>query len=97
MIGKCLFKSFHVFLMNFEKYGYVLAAPTRISIVKALISEKTPLQLTKELKKSDSNISRALTELTKNGIIKCLNPNSKKGKLYALTDDGKEIFKRVIN
>jgi len=78
-------------VMNWEKYSFVKYAPLRSEVLKILDTEKTPKEIKDELHKSDSNIARALRELTKKGLVKCLTPKSKKGKIYALTKEGKEI------
>ena len=54
--------------MDWKKYSFVIRSKIRQDIVKALTTEKRPSDLKKELKKEDSNISRALRELQKNGI-----------------------------
>jgi len=33
--------------------------------------------------------------LKKKGIVKCLTPNVRKGKIYGLTRDGKEILEKI--
>jgi len=82
--------------MDYDKYSFVLASPNRQKIVKALDKEKIPSQLSKELKMQDANIARALRELTIKGIIKCINPENKRGRIYILTSDGKSIRNKII-
>jgi len=81
--------------MNYDKLSFVLAGELRKQIVKELEIPKSPLQLTKALKKSDSSISRSLTELEEQEIIKNLFPDKKKGRIYQLTKEGKEILKKL--
>jgi len=97
MIGKCINKVFHQLGMNFTKYGFVMSAPNRKEIVLALDSEKTPTQLVKKLGKQDANISRSLRELTDKGIIICLTPENKRGRIYRLSKDGKLIRDKIIS
>jgi len=81
--------------MNYEKYGFVVSAPNRKRVILALDKEKTPSELTAELKMQDANVSRALTELTDAGIVRCLTPDNKRGRIYVLSKDGVEIRKRL--
>ena len=81
--------------MNYEKYGFVVSAPNRKRVILALDKEKTPSELTAELKMQDANVSRALTELTDDGIVRCLTPDNKRGRIYVLSKDGVEIRKRL--
>lgn len=78
--------------MDYDKLSFILAGELRKQIVKELESPKSPLQLTKALKKSDSSISRSLTELEEQKIIKNLFPDKKKGRVYQLTKEGREIL-----
>lgn len=41
------------------------------------------------------NISRILGELKKAKLVKCLNPEVRKGKVYSITELGKNIMKKV--
>ena len=81
--------------MDWKKYSFVIRSKIRQDIVKALTTEKRPSDLKKELKKEDSNISRALRELKKKDIIVCLTPNEKKGKIYGLSKEGIGIHKKI--
>jgi len=42
-----------------------------------------------------SHVSRTLKQLKDLGLIKCLNPNAKVGRLYTLTENGREIIKKI--
>ena len=83
--------------MDWKKYSFVIRSKMRQDIIKALKIEKRPSDLKKELKKEDSNISRALTELQKKQIVICLTPDEKKGKIYKLSKAGTEIYNKIAN
>ena len=51
------------------------------------ISEKTGLY--------PSHVSQTLSELTKKKLVVCLTPKLKKGRLYELTSDGKNVLKHI--
>ena len=81
--------------MAWKQVGFVLRSDQRKRIVLLLKSPKTPSQLAKTLKSSISNISLKLIDLEKQGIIECVNPKEKKGRIYALTKIGKGVLKKL--
>lgn len=82
---------------NWRLYGYVIASNDRKKIVQCLMNHpKIPSQLAKENKLRITRISTALTDLAKRGLVECLNPNSRKGKVYRLTEKGKKIAKMLL-
>lgn len=75
-----------------KNYGYVMASKYRKMVVKSLIERpKTPSEIAYETKINLSHISRGLRELSKMGIIECVNEPSIKGRVYMLTENGKEL------
>ncbi len=82
--------------INWELIGKIKASEYRTRIVKVLAKgNKTPAELSKELNFHISHVSRALNELEKRGVVKCLTPKLRKGKIYSLTEEGKRIRKEV--
>ncbi len=77
--------------MNLQKLSFVLRGKIRKKVVLALSSRKLPSQIKDETKLEDSNVSRALKELVKEGIVKCITPKEKTGRIYELTKVGEEI------
>jgi len=75
--------------------GFVLRAKNRKKVMKALDRPKLPSELAKELKIHISHVSRTLSELEKAGLIECLTPDEKVGRLYRLTNKGKEILEKI--
>lgn len=83
--------------MNWKLYGLVMAGELRVNIVKLLNEPKTPTQLRNMIKTQDSAIARCLRTLEKHKIVKQLNPNIRKGKIYILTNVGKDILKQLLS
>ena len=50
-----------------------------------------PSELSLELGLHISQITRNLIELEKRSIVRCLTPGLRKGRIYTLTDKGREI------
>ncbi|MEK6864771.1 MAG: winged helix-turn-helix domain-containing protein [Nanoarchaeota archaeon] len=82
--------------MDTKKLSFAVRSKTRRRILMALESNKMPSQLKKELKLEDSNVARALRELEKEGLIKCITSPAKMGKIFRLTKEGKEIREEVM-
>jgi predicted transcriptional regulator len=81
--------------MLWNDVSYVIASKTRKSIILKLETPRTPTFLAKDLDLNLANISRAITELEDKGIIVCLTPKQKVGKIYSLTKKGKDVVLKV--
>ncbi len=81
--------------MEWDKYSFVIRAKNRKRVLQALSKIKTPTQLAEELGLNLSHTSRALRELEKEGLIKCLTPNEKVGRIYTRTELGEEIAEEI--
>jgi len=53
---------------------------------------KTPTKIAKALNLSQANVSRTLKRLMEYELVKCLNPEKKIGRLYTITDLGKQAL-----
>ena len=69
-----------------EYRSKVLKAINGNIITPSEIAKKTGLRL--------NHVSMVLTELKENNLVKCLNENTKKGRLYQLTDIGKNVIRK---
>lgn len=82
--------------MDWKKYGYVLSSTYRQKIVSSLKeSPKTPKQISLKTKLHLSHVSSTLKDLVSNNIAECLTPDLRKGKVYGLTKDGKEVADKI--
>ena len=82
--------------MNWEDVGFLKASRNRMMVFREIAnSERTPSQLHNKLGLHFSQVSRVLKELVERDIIICLNQESRKGKLYGLTENGKEIEQTI--
>lgn len=55
----------------------------------------TPAELAKKSGYRLSHVSMYLTDLKGTGLVQCLNEESKKGRLYQMTDLGKKAIKFI--
>ena len=80
----------------FSSIGYVKAGSYRTKILlhtgKNMV---TPIEFSKSLDIHPSQVSRTLNELSNKGIIECVTPTNRKGKLFSLTKLGHEIYSHL--
>ena len=75
-----------------KKYAYVNISSYRVNAVKALKDElKTPTDIAADAGIRVNHISKVLRELKETGVAECINEDSRKNRLYKLTEVGDEI------
>ena len=76
---------------------YVKPSKYRTNILIALENDKfkIPSEIAIEVGTITSNVSSHLTGLKKRGLIKCINEEAKKGRLYYITDKGKNVLEYI--
>ena len=68
----------------------------RVKVIKTLENyPKIPKDIAADCGILQNHISNVLTELSNLGLIVCINPEVKKGRIYELTDVGLEIAKKL--
>jgi len=83
--------------MNWENIGFIKASSHRINILTSLLKkEQTPRELQDSVKIHFSQVSLILKELMEKGLVECLNEDSRKGKIYSLTQSGEEAIKYIL-
>lgn len=79
-----------------EKIGWIKLSEHRKKIVIDLSNNlKIPTELSKSTGLSKSEVSRTLRALKDKNIVVCLNEKSHRGRVYTLTDEGKEILNYI--
>jgi len=67
----------------------------RSKVLKAIGNNViTPSEIAKKVGLRLNHVSMVLTELKGNNLVKCLNEEAKKGRLYQLTDMGKNAINK---
>jgi DNA-binding MarR family transcriptional regulator len=56
---------------------------------------KTPQMIAKATNSYLTHISRAMRELEKKGLVRCLTPEMNKNRFYELTDTGREVLGKL--
>ncbi|MHA1765029.1 MAG: winged helix DNA-binding protein [Promethearchaeota archaeon] len=82
--------------MNWDDVGFVLASNYRKKVIKALKKfPKTPKLISEITNIRIVHVSRTIKELTERGLVECLTPNRVKGKLFQLTEKGRDLLKFI--
>lgn len=55
----------------------------------------TPKEISLSAKIQLSHVSNLLHELTEEGLVVCLTPRLKRGRIYALTEAGKDVAEEL--
>lgn len=73
--------------------GFISASKYRLKILSYLYSRSTtPSQLANYLKITTGHVSNLLQKMQNKELVKCMNPNLKKGRIYSITELGKKIY-----
>jgi len=81
--------------MSWKDVSFVLKSKKRRELLLLLEIPKTPTQISKYMKASLPNISLKLSDFIEMELVECINPKDVKGKIYRLTDKGKEVVKKI--
>lgn len=79
-----------------EEIDYVNRSQYRLKVMKSLEGEvKIPSEIANDTEIFQNHISNTLRQLREHGLIECINPEVRKGRLYRLTDKGDELVKNI--
>jgi DNA-binding MarR family transcriptional regulator len=81
---------------NWELYSWVIRGSQRRKVIIALGKPKIPTEIKREVKMSMTNVSKVLKEFKKKGLVRCLTPDERTGKIYELTEAGRKIREKMI-
>jgi predicted transcriptional regulator len=80
--------------LDWKKYGYLISSDYRKKVVISLLAEpKTPKQIAVDVSLYLSHVSKTLNDLQEFNIAICLTPELKRGRIYELTKEGKDLAK----
>ena len=83
--------------MDWDLLSFIKRSDKRIIILKHLDQAVIPSELAKKTNLTPSHISRTIKELCEKGIVDCkTNVNIKHGKIYVLSDKGKELLDNIV-
>jgi predicted transcriptional regulator len=76
-------------MKELEQAGFIIRSSYRKKVFCLLNNPKRPSEIAKDLDIRLTHITRELRELKEKGLIECLNPSERVGRLYQLTHKGK--------
>lgn len=69
-------------IRNFKKTIFIKKGRLRKDVFEKLNEPKTATELSKEMKKHRSSISRIILDLEREGFVKCINPEDDRFRYY---------------
>lgn len=79
-----------------EEIMYVNRSRYRKNAMKSLNEGiKIPSEIAEETGIYLNHISNTLTDLKNHGLVECINPEARKGRLYRLTDKGSKVYENL--
>lgn len=76
--------------------SYVKISKYREKTLKSIGNNvKIPTNIAKDSSIRTNHISKVLSELKSKEIVECINEEDRKGRLYRLTDTGKEVLESI--
>ena len=77
--------------------GFVLSSRNRVQVLKAINEEyKMPSEIGRELDMNFALVSYSLSSLKRKKLVRCLNENASKGRIYVCTPLGLEILNNIL-
>lgn len=81
---------------DWSSLAFILASQYRKKVILTLREKPmTPIMISDKTELYLSHVSLTLNQLEKKGLVVCLTPNVRKGKLFDLTKDGKNILNHL--
>ena len=79
-----------------ELLGFILASGNRRKVLFILEHDyATPSQISQKTGIRIGHISNILIDLRKKGLVECKNPDAKRGRIYSLTKQGKDVLDSI--
>ena len=76
--------------------SYVQISKYREKTLKSIGNDvKIPTHIAEDSGIRTNHISKVLSELKNKEIVECINEEARKGRLYRLTDTGKDVLKTI--
>ena len=77
--------------------AYVITSSYRTRALTVLHAKgiRMPKYLAKDCNVRSNHISKTLKELSEHGLVECINPEARKGRLYIITDLGGKVYETL--
>lgn len=76
-----------------KRYAYVNCSKYRVKVLNYLVNVgyDMPKNIAEKNDIRQNHISKVLRELREIDLIECINPEARRGRLYRITDMGREV------
>ncbi len=82
--------------MDDDVLGYVNKSTYRVRTLKAIgRNVRIPKEIARDSGILQNHVSNVLRQLKDKGLVECLNPDVKKGRLYRLSEEGMDILDKL--
>lgn len=82
--------------MDWAVVSFVMSSKPRFKVLIELFQGKsTPSKLADALGFPSSHVSKALSELSEKGLVRCLTPERRKTKFYEITEEGTKCIAEI--
>jgi len=79
--------------MSWEDAGTLKASPSRSKILELLSKHfMTPKEIADISKLHLSQVSRGLKQMERRNMVKCMTPNLTRGRIYSITEKGRQAL-----
>ena len=79
-----------------DKVKYVNNSSYRVKVLKSLGNDvKMPKEIADDSGILPNHISNVLRQLKEKDIVECINPEVRKGRLYRLSEEGKDVLENI--
>ena len=78
--------------MDYKTISFLMRGKRRNKVLYSLKTPKMPKEIADKCKLNISNVSAALSELSKKDLVKCITPNEKIFKFYEITKKGQNAI-----
>ena len=76
--------------------SYVTISKNRTKVMKSLYNQvKMPSKIAKDTGILTNHVSALLGKRRDHGLVECINPEARKGRLYRLTDKGERVVENI--
>ncbi len=79
-------------MSDWKTIGKLLSSKNRRKVFYSLYDGKMPSEVSRETGLASSNVSKMIKELEELGLVRCVNSELRKGRVYKYTKKGKEIY-----
>ena len=79
-----------------DEVKYVRRSQYRLRVMRSLEGEvKMPSEIAADAEIFQNHISTTLGQLRNHGLVECINPEVKRGRLYRLTPEGEKVIESL--